>query len=155
MLFQANVIGEGIIDREKPVGSAPYVLGDGLLAMYGDGEGVTIHLYADDIDDAERRIIARLGDVHIDELVEAVPIRPAVTRQEVASEEHLAEQAAQERQYDIASADIVAPLATGEAMFVAESLELLAGIDEGENTDRDELLRVAAKFNDLVTEAQA
>ncbi len=45
--------------------------------------------------------------------------------------------------YDLASADVVLPLATGEALAIAEALELFAGIDEGENTDTDELLRLA------------
>ncbi len=49
-----------------------------------------------------------------------------------------------QRSYDFTSADVVLPLATGEAMAMAEALELFAGIDEGENTDRDELLRLAA-----------
>ena len=34
-----------------------------------------------------------------------------------------------------------------DATFVAENLDYLAGVDEGENTDRDRLLRLAAKIN--------
>lgn len=50
----------------------------------------------------------------------------------------------QEEGYDLASADVVLPLATGEAMAIADALELLAGVDEGEHTDYDELVRLAA-----------
>lgn len=46
--------------------------------------------------------------------------------------------------YDRTSADVVLPLMQPEAEAIADALELLAGIDEGEHTDRDELLRLAA-----------
>lgn len=133
MLFQANVIGENIISGEKPVGSAPETLGGGLLAMYGDRDGVTIHLDADDADDAERRIVARLGSgVYIDEIVEAVPVR-----------EHPA------------FADVTLGLSYGEAHAIADSLELLAGIDEGENTDHDELVRLANVVRERIAKEEA
>lgn len=168
MLFQANVLGP-VIDEEKEVGSPPRAIGGGLLVLYGDPEGVTLHVHASNADRAERRIRERLpgADIYIDELVETVPLRPTVglvaarklrETGRMDARHHLtpeAEDAEQERRYDIASADIVAPLATGEAIFVADSLETLAGIDEGEHTDTVELYRVAKVFRDLAEEAEA
>lgn len=75
-LYQANVIGDGLIDEERPVGSPPLIVGDeGLVVLYGDTEGVTIIVAATDEDEAERRIIATWGDgAYIDELVPSVPL---------------------------------------------------------------------------------
>lgn len=36
------------------------------------------------------------------------------------------------------------PLSSDDAWSIADALELLAGIDEGENTDFNELMRLAA-----------
>ncbi len=139
--YTANVLGTDIIDHEKPVGSPPRAIGGGLFVDYGDREGVTLHLAAENENDAERRIIRELGDgVTIDDLQE--------TYGSVRDRKD-------EEQYAIASADVVAPLTTSEATFVADSLETLAGLDEGEHTDRDELLRVAKVFRDLVAEEEA
>lgn len=44
--------------------------------------------------------------------------------------------------YEIASADVAWPLSTADATTVADALELLAGIDEGENTDYAALMRL-------------
>lgn len=73
-LYQANVIGDGLIDEERPVGSPPLIVGDeGLVVINGDREGVTIIVAATDADEAERRIIATWGDsAFIDELVPLV-----------------------------------------------------------------------------------
>jgi len=49
-----------------------------------------------------------------------------------------------DRSYEIASADVVLPLSGTDAEAIAEALELLAGVDEGENTDYDNLVRLAA-----------
>jgi len=53
------------------------------------------------------------------------------------------EQDEQERAYAIASADVVLPLTTAEATTIADALEYLAGVDEGENTPYAELVRLA------------
>lgn len=62
----------------------------------------------------------------------------------------LVEDVAAER--DPAFADVTLGLSYGEALFIADSLELLAGIDEGENTDHDELTRVANVVRERVKE---
>jgi hypothetical protein len=46
--------------------------------------------------------------------------------------------------YEQASADVVLPLSLADAESIAEALEFLAGVDEGEHTDHDDLLRLAA-----------
>lgn len=46
--------------------------------------------------------------------------------------------------YEIASADVVLPLTRLEAVTIADALGFLAGVDEGEHTDRDALLRLEA-----------
>jgi len=48
-----------------------------------------------------------------------------------------------ERAYEIASADVVLPLDRHDAEAIADALELLAGIDEGEHTDYGALVRLA------------
>ena len=42
-----------------------------------------------------------------------------------------------------------------EALAIADALELLAAIDEGENTDHDELLRLAALVRHVCEPAPA
>lgn len=79
--FVANVVGDGIVDAELPVGSRPIRLGDApdtLLVLYGSPDvGATVALAAADELDAERVIVAVLGDAHaIDDLQESVDQRP-------------------------------------------------------------------------------
>lgn len=51
-----------------------------------------------------------------------------------------------ERAYELASSDVVIGLSLDDARFVVESLEYLAGVDEGENTDRDRLIALAERI---------
>jgi hypothetical protein len=48
----------------------------------------------------------------------------------------------QERAYELASAEVVIPVTRDEANAIASALDILAGIDEGENTDTAELIRL-------------
>jgi len=48
-----------------------------------------------------------------------------------------------DRAYETASADVVVPLSTADAEAIADALEMFAGIDDNENTDYDELVRLA------------
>ena|SRR5215467_14144184 len=57
--------------------------------------------------------------------------------------EHRREDDEQDAAYERASADVVLPLSSTDAEAIADALELLAGIDEGENTDYDNLVRLA------------
>jgi hypothetical protein len=50
---------------------------------------------------------------------------------------------AEERAYERASADVVLALTFAEAATIGDALEFLAGVDEGENTNYDELVRLA------------
>lgn len=76
-VYVANVLGDNLIPEPIPVeASAPVRYGedaDDLFVLYGDLEGVTCALVADDLDDAERIIIRTFGDmVDIDDLQESV-----------------------------------------------------------------------------------
>jgi hypothetical protein len=53
------------------------------------------------------------------------------------------ESSSSELAYEIASSDVVLPLSRSDAEAIAAALELLAGVDEGEHTDYDELVRLA------------
>lgn len=76
--YVANVLGNGLIDGSMDVGSRPVRPSDeGIFILYGDGDGVTVAVAADDEDDAERRIIASFSDdVTIDDLQEGSDQRP-------------------------------------------------------------------------------
>jgi hypothetical protein len=50
----------------------------------------------------------------------------------------------QDRSYEIASADVVLPLTREDAEAIADALETFASVDDGENTDYDELMRLVA-----------
>lgn len=52
---------------------------------------------------------------------------------------------ATDRAYELASSDVVLGLSRDDATAIADALEYLAGVDEGENTDYDELVRLAAR----------
>lgn len=78
--FIANLIGESLVEGlpEEGIAEPPVRVGDeGILALYGDGEGVTVVVAAYNLADAERRIVATFGDAaFIDDLQESVDDRP-------------------------------------------------------------------------------
>jgi len=53
----------------------------------------------------------------------------------------------------LAAADVVVGLTFGQTLFAAENLSFLASVDEGENTDFDELHDLSQFFYARLTEA--
>lgn len=49
---------------------------------------------------------------------------------------------------------VIVPLLERDASAIADALETLAGIDEGENTNRDDLLRLATVLRGAIEEAR-
>jgi hypothetical protein len=62
------------------------------------------------------------------------------------------EQATSEREYERASADVLLPLGRKDAEGLADALEFLAGVDDGEHTDFDWLMRMGARIRGLIAE---
>jgi hypothetical protein len=56
------------------------------------------------------------------------------------------------RAYDLASSDVQLGLSNRDATAIADALELFAGIDDGENTDYDDLIRLAALIRQATSE---
>ena len=59
-------------------------------------------------------------------------------------------EAEEDRSYDLASSDVVLGLSLEDAQAISEHLALFAGIDDGENTDYDELMRLSGIFAEAV-----
>lgn len=57
----------------------------------------------------------------------------------------------EDKTYEVASADVVLPLTRAEATEIADALEMLAGIDEGEYTDTERLTYLAACVRGVIT----
>ena len=79
-IYQANVLGQDLIDVARPVeaGLPPLPVGEeGVVVMYGDAlVGVTVHVSAPDEDEAEARILRTFGiDASVDEIVPTVEVR--------------------------------------------------------------------------------
>lgn len=125
--YTANVIGEEILDYDLPVGCVPERLGEtGIVVLHGGYEGATVVLAAKSDDEAVAEIEKAFAPdtVTVDDLDytvdegETLALIARVTGQGVT-------------------------LAPDAADRVADALELLAGVDEGENTDYDDLQALA------------
>jgi hypothetical protein len=61
---------------------------------------------------------------------------------------------AQEEAYERASADVVLALSFDSAIAIADALEYLASVDEGEHTDYDNLVRLAGVVRETIEAAR-